>query len=225
MWYLSALFFWRLMTPVFMRMPAPRDGIAVVVSLLAGLNAGDTLDTARIFGLLPFFVLGLQMREGAWQRLRRPGRAVGVAVLGRMLSCPVHRPAGSNRVVLLPVPLRRAGARRPCARWRSGCSCSAAGCSAPSFFALVPTRRGLVQAMGAATLVVYLFHGFVVLGRLRRLRLDHQHRCSRSSSPLRRVGLALPLAAPPVAKVLKVAVDPLGWLEQRRQALTAPRSD
>src|SRR3954451_21948449 len=58
MWYLSALFFWRLLTPVFTRLPtAVAIAVAVATSLVAGLYAGDTLDMARVLGLLPFFVL------------------------------------------------------------------------------------------------------------------------------------------------------------------------
>ena len=57
MWYLSAMFFWRLMTPIFKRMPG-KVVVAVAISLLAGLYANDIFDNARIFGLLPFFVLG-----------------------------------------------------------------------------------------------------------------------------------------------------------------------
>jgi fucose 4-O-acetylase-like acetyltransferase len=58
LWYLSALFFWRLLTPVF----RPMWGglvVAIGISLVAGLKAGDTLDLARVLGLLPFFVMGL----------------------------------------------------------------------------------------------------------------------------------------------------------------------
>ncbi len=81
MWYLSALFFWRLMTPIFKRMPA-KVVVAVAISLLAGLYANDILDNARIFGLLPFFVLGLKMHEGHWSLLRtRRARWYGAAVL------------------------------------------------------------------------------------------------------------------------------------------------
>ena len=69
MWYLSALFFWRLMTPVFKRLPA-KVVVAVAISLLAGLYATNLLDNARIFGMLPFFVLGLKMHEGHWNLLR-----------------------------------------------------------------------------------------------------------------------------------------------------------
>ena len=81
MWYLSALFFWRLMTPILKRMPG-KVVVAVVISLLAGLYANDILDNARIFGLLPFFVLGLKMHEGHWNLLRaRRARWYGFAVL------------------------------------------------------------------------------------------------------------------------------------------------
>ena len=59
MWYLSALFFWRLVTPIF-RPSAARLVVAVASAWSVGLWVGDTLDMARILGLLPFFVLGLK---------------------------------------------------------------------------------------------------------------------------------------------------------------------
>ena len=52
MWYLAALFCWRMLTPILTRLPAALP-VAVVVSLVAGLYAGDTLDLARVLGLLP----------------------------------------------------------------------------------------------------------------------------------------------------------------------------
>ena len=73
MWYLSALFFWRLLTPFFTRLPtAVALTVAVTVSLVAGLYAGDTLDMARVLGLLPFFVLGLTATPERLERLRAP---------------------------------------------------------------------------------------------------------------------------------------------------------
>ena len=64
MWYLAALFFWRLLTPIFTPMPGGLLA-SVGVSLAAGLYFSDTLDLARVFGLLPFFVLGPQGHPGA----------------------------------------------------------------------------------------------------------------------------------------------------------------
>ena len=81
MWYLAALFFWRLATPVLKRIPG-KVVVAVAISLLAGIYANDILDSARILGLLPFFVLGLKMHEGHWNLLRaRRARWYGFAVL------------------------------------------------------------------------------------------------------------------------------------------------
>ena len=40
-----------------------------MTSLVAGLYAGDTLDMARVLGLLPFFVLGLTATKERLERL------------------------------------------------------------------------------------------------------------------------------------------------------------
>lgn len=89
---------------------------------------------------------------------------------------------------------------------------------AVSFLALVPPRSSWFTRLGAATLVVYLFHGFFVksaeyagvggafegrpwlgLGVLTTLA----------------VALALALAAPRVARRLNLVVDPVGSFRRR----------
>lgn len=230
MWYLSALFFWRLLAPAFLRMPkAVALGVAVVVSLLAGLWAGDTFDVARILGLLPFFVLGLTLTDAQWG-WARARRAVPYALAGAVVVLVVTRftdswiatewyyyrsrydaldpndlKAASIRAVLLTVGL----------------------VGAASFFALVPRGRSWFSTLGAATLVVYLFHGFVVLTAQYEGFPDWAAEHVAASFALTTaaaVCLALVLAAPPVARVLNVAVDPVGWLERRRPD-RAPRSE
>jgi fucose 4-O-acetylase-like acetyltransferase len=219
MWYLSALFFWRLMTPVFLRVRA-KVAVAVLLSLAAGLWAGDLFDMARIFGLLPFFVLGLKMHPGHWTMLRAPrARVYAVAafavlfVLARfgqdwiatewlyyrsrydiLDSDPVR--AATIRMVLLLVGLT----------------------GALAFFALVPKTRSWFSTLGAATLVVYLFHGFPVLavkyGAYPGWAADHFW----LALPLTTLGalvVALTLAAPAVARRLNVLVDPIGAIERR----------
>jgi fucose 4-O-acetylase-like acetyltransferase len=82
MWYLAALFFWRLLTPPFRRASYAAIPIAVVVSLVAGIRATDWLDLARVLGLLPFFVIGISLRKEHFEVLhRRWVRVAGVAVL------------------------------------------------------------------------------------------------------------------------------------------------
>jgi fucose 4-O-acetylase-like acetyltransferase len=225
MWYLSALFFWRLMTPAFLRLSKPVAlGLAVVISLVAGLAAGNILDLARILGLLPFFVLGLVLsdREWGWLRSRKAAllALLGVAVVllfTRFTDSwiatewyyyrsrydalePNDLEAASIRALLLLVGL----------------------VGAVSCFALVPRGRSWFSTLGAATLVVYLFHGFFVLSVRYEGFPDWADRHVTSSFLLTTgaaVLLALVLAAPPVARTLNAFVDPIGWLGRRRRRL------
>ena len=115
MWYLSALFFWRLLTPLFTRMPAVvAIAGAVAISLVAGLYAGDTLDMARVLGLLPFFVLGLTATKERLERLREPWvRNVALLVfLAIAVVTTWTDQLAADRVALLPLAVRRAGRRR-----------------------------------------------------------------------------------------------------------------
>ena len=230
MWYLSALFFWRLMAPAFLALPKPAAlSLAVVISLLAGLKAGDTLDVARILGLLPFFVLGLTLsdREWGWARSRR---AVPYAVAGLVAILVLTRFTDSwiatewyyyrsRYDALDPNNLKAAGIR--------AVLLATGLVGAVSCFALVPRARSWFSTLGAATLVVYLFHGFFVLSAKYEgfpdWTADHVV-LSFVITTVAGVALALLLAAPPVARTLHTAVDPIGWLNRRRRAL-APRSE
>jgi fucose 4-O-acetylase-like acetyltransferase len=218
MWYLSALFFWRLLTPVF----RPLWGgvaIAVVISLVAGLRAGDTLDMARVLGLLPFFVMGLKATPERLELLRTRRVQVAAAltlVAIFFLAMGTDRwastewlyyrsqygelEASDTRAFLTRAVLLLVGTL-----------------GAWSFLALVPRINGWFTRMGAWTLVVYLFHGFVVKsaeyagwpGWAR----DHQG-ASLVLTTVGAAGLALLLAWGPVAKRLNNVVDPLGYAER-----------
>ena len=225
MWYLSALFFWRLMTPAFLRLSKPVAlGLAVVISLTAGVWAGNILDMARIFGLLPFFVLGLVLseREWGWVRSRRAALLAGVGVVAVLV---FTRYAGGwlatewyyyrSRYDALESSDLEAAAIR--AMLLVVGLVGAASC-----FALVPRARTWFSTLGAATLVVYLFHGFFVLTAQYEGFPDWADQHVITSfvvTTTAAVTLALVLASPPVARVLNVAVDPIGWLERRRKAL------
>jgi fucose 4-O-acetylase-like acetyltransferase len=89
---------------------------------------------------------------------------------------------------------------------------------AAAAFALVPRGRSWFSTLGAATIVVYLFHGFFVL--LARYRgypdwAGAHPVAGFAIATVSAIGLALLLAAPPVARRLNVAVDPLGALQRR----------
>jgi fucose 4-O-acetylase-like acetyltransferase len=85
-----------------------------------------------------------------------------------------------------------------------------------SFMALVPRAGGWFTRMGAATLVVYLFHGFFVKGAEYAGYMgwaDGHVAMSLVVTTLAAAVLALLLAWPPVARVLNHAVDPFGTAE------------
>ena len=221
MWYLSAMFFWRLLTPVFKRMPG-KVVVAVAISLLAGLYASDVLDNARIFGLLPFFVLGLKMHEGHWNMLRtRRARWYGVAAL--LAIFVLTRFSGgwietewlyyrTRYDALDPNNLRAITIRM---------SLLLVGLvGAFAFFSVVPRTRTWFSALGGATLVVYLFHGFVVLSAefagFPGWATAHVA-VAFALTTTAAISVALILAWAPVSTRLNVLVDPVGALKRKRR--------
>lgn len=219
MWYLAALFFWRLMTPIFVPL---RGGlvVAVALSLAAGLWAGDTLDLARVFGLLPFFVMGLKATPERLERLRgTPQRVTAVVVLAviAVLSAYIDRWASTEWLYYralygeLEVSDTRAFLTRAALL-----VIGTAG--AWAFLALTPRRDGWFARMGVFTLVVYLFHGFVVKGADYAGYdgwADAHPEVALALTSVLAVALSLLLAHPRVGERLSVLVDPLGYGQRR----------
>ncbi len=225
LWYLSALFFWRLMTPIFRPMWGG-VGVALLLSLLAGLWLGDTLDLARVFGLLPFFVLGLKATPEHLERLRATWAKLagvlvlaGIAVLTRFTddiaatewlyyrSRYEELDASDAEALVIRLAVLAIGALGTFA-----------------FMALVPRVGGWFARMGAYTLVVYLFHGFVVKGvsytDFPGWALGHPDLALvlvTAGSLL----LALLLAWRPLASRLQEVVDPFGYAERHARHAVA----
>lgn len=225
MWYLSALFFWRLLTPIFKPMWGGL-AVAVGISLVAGLRAGDTLDLARVLGLLPFFVMGLkatperlEMMRGRWSL---KAIAVGVLVGIFVLTTWTDRWANTEWFYYRARydELGTSDARAMLTR-ATVLVIGALGTWA--FLALVPRLNGWFTRMGAWTLVVYLFHGFAVKGAsyagFGGWASNHA-----TTALLLTTGAAvlttLLLAWTPLASRLNTVVDPFGVAERHvREAL------
>lgn len=219
MWYLSALFFWRLLTPVFKAIPAAVV-VALAVSLVAGLVAGNTLDAARVLGLLPFFVMGLHATPERLEVLRRaPVRCAAVVVLAAIfvLSAFTDQLARTEwlyyrtRYGELDVSDPQAIAIR------SGLLVVGT-LGALAFLALVPRVGGWFTRLGEMTLVVYLFHGFVIKGAqyagYQEWAADHPA-TALVVTTLWAAALSLLLAWRPLAGILQHLVDPLGYAQGR----------
>jgi fucose 4-O-acetylase-like acetyltransferase len=220
MWFLAALFLWRLATPLLKASPAPLV-LAVSVSLLGGVPPGDILDLGRVTGMLPFFVLGLVARPEHVELLRsRPARRAGAVVLAAAFAL---------------APFVDGHLRTEWFYWRSGYDAMGVSFAEGSLLrlgliavstlvalaalSLVPRRSGWFTTLGGATMTVYLFHGFFVRAAEYTGVLEWA-----SSAPwagllattAASVVLAPTLAAPPVARRLGVLVDPVGAYRRSR---------
>lgn len=221
MWYLCVLFFWRLATPLLKRhwlfIPA-----SVVVALLGGLLDELWFCLPRILGMLPFFVIGLHLERQHLHALTRwPVRVAAVAGLLWIWQFAADTDEWARSAFLyydsgyeaLGFPDGEAMMIRATvmAVGLLGTACA---------LALVPRRASVLSRMGSATLVVYLFHGFVVryaeyAGWLEPLADDAWTSLAAATGGA--LALSLLLAAPPVARWLTWAVDPVGSVRRARR--------
>lgn len=165
LWFLPALIAWRLLTPLL----RPLWGavvVAVGVSLAAGLIGHDTArygDLARILGFLPFFVLGLKATPErlTWLRGRLPA-ALGVLAFAGigLLAFRFDGWIESGFLYFRPYDVMGEGDGRSIGLRLAVLAIGAVGTMA--FLALVPAVDGWFTRIGAATMVVYLVHGFCV---------------------------------------------------------------
>jgi fucose 4-O-acetylase-like acetyltransferase len=224
MWYLSALFFWRLGTPVFKALPTYAAlPLAVAISLVGGMVGGSTFDLFRICGLLPFFVLGLKAGSERLERLREPwvrNLAVLTFLAIAVATTWMDQLVGSTDWLYYSYGYRGLGVSDLHGVVQRACLLVVGLLGALAFFALVPRNRGWFTRMGAATLVVYLFHGFFIKSA------DYAGYEGWAQShgaiallvtTLAAATLAMLLAWPPVARVLNHAVDPFGSAEHQVQ--------
>ncbi|MET7319357.1 acyltransferase family protein [Streptomyces sp. NPDC005549] len=222
LWFLCALFVWRLTTPIWqtVRWPLP---IALGIAALASVtpSVGNDLNMQRVLQFLPCFVLGLVLRPEHFQLVRR--RAV------RILSVPVV--AAALVIAWWSVPrmetgwfYRNAAMQDTGAPWWSGPVLTLAlfGCSVvltACFFAWVPGRRMWFTALGAGTIYGYLLHGFLVKEGTYTGWFQH----SFLDQPLGEIGLTVLgagavtlLCTKPVQRVLRYVVEPkMDWAFKR----------
>ena len=230
MWYLIVLLMWRLITPILKRhwlfLP-----LSVIVSLIGGIWDTEALMIPRFLGLLPFFVLGLHLKprhlqhlDDVWVKLAAVPMLVGIGIMA------VYTDAWTESALLwydtgyseIPIESEFVFQTRLTVMMVGLLGAFAA-------MSLVPRRSlGWFTTMGTATMVVYLFHGFVIktvkaLGWPEFTTLYPV--LGLVLTILGSICLTLVLASPPVRRVLEPFTNPLGWLEARRsRASKAPTS-
>ena len=223
LWFLLALALFRVVLPylALLRWPLLWAVIASVgVGYLA--NVDSTFSLSRAIGILPFFVLGWQLRQWGlvdrWNRLGATAWAVrlgAVGVLGAWLAVAATHVADFREFTLhqwffyddsypaLGEPMWWAGLLR------LGLILLAVLLSA-AFFALVPRRETFFSAFGQATMYVYLLHSFVLypIRESGVLRDDHSSATWLLTMVFASAAIAVALASPLVRRVFRPLVEP-----------------
>ncbi|WP_432103761.1 acyltransferase family protein [Streptomyces sp. bgisy091] len=218
LWFLPALFLWRLTTPFWQTVRWPVV-LSLVIAAMGAVtsNIGGDLQLQRILQFLPFYVLGLQLRPAHFDLVRtRAARIASVPV------CLVALAAAYWAVPRTTTSwfFRRYGAEQLGApAWVGApvtlllflCAVVLSAC----FLAWVPKRQMWMTALGAGTLYGYLLHGFVIKAAVKW----DLFQADLFSTPAGRVLVSLVAAAvvtalctAPVRRVLRPVVEPrLGW--------------
>jgi fucose 4-O-acetylase-like acetyltransferase len=222
LWFLPALFLWRLTTPFWrtVRWPVPVSlAVAAIASVSTGV--GGDLQFQRVLQFLPFFVLGLHLRADHFARVRRRSvriAAVPVCALALVVSYwavpkmstswffrnssahDVGSPAWMGPVMTLVLFV--------VALVLSAC-----------FLSWVPGRRLWISGLGAGTIYGYLLHGFVIRGAF----YEGWYNRVLFTTPLGEAAVTLTAAAvvtllctAPVRRVFRCVVEPrMAWAARR----------
>lgn len=169
MWFLAALLCWRLLAPLVSRLPGSvAIGLAVALSLAWGaipVPEAELFALSRVFGLLPFFVLGLVLDPSQLRRLHTPvvrRAAVGLLAVGAVVAWALAPLVNHDWLYWRPMYDDLGVGPLEGVLYRSLALLAALLLSA-AFLAVIPDRRLWFTDLGARTMYVYLLHGLVVL--------------------------------------------------------------
>jgi fucose 4-O-acetylase-like acetyltransferase len=230
LWFLLALAAFRIALPYLVLLRWPLLW-AVLLSVAIGYSPGvdSTFSLARTIGILPFFVLGWQLRQWHladwWMRLRWqvwPVRAAALAVfaawltvviveIGPFRDLSVHWFFYDDSYSGLDAQVWWAGFVRLGLIVLAVILCAA-------FFALIPRRQTIFTIFGQATLYVYLLHSFVLypIRESGVLKNDHASAEWLLTMVFASVAIVIALSSPIVRRVFRPLIEPKPrWLFTR----------
>jgi fucose 4-O-acetylase-like acetyltransferase len=235
LWFLIALAIWRLVLPYLAMLKFPFL-ISVLVSFVSGYasSADDTLSLARVAALLPFFVLGWELRRRSqyarwWIAARRaivwPVRAVAAALLvgagvTMYFGIDAWRDLLVRRFLLFDEEYSSFGYDQWWAGFVRLVVIALALIMTFAVLVLVPRRHTFFTEWGSATMYIYLLHPFF-LYPLRESGWLEDH----STVPVLvgmvalSIAVAVLLSQGFVRKALRPLVEPRAkWLFHHRRA-------
>ncbi|MFD8730229.1 acyltransferase family protein [Streptomyces sp. NPDC059611] len=167
LWFLPALFFWRLSTPVWQAVRAPVL-VALAIAAVATVSpaADGSLPIQRTLQFLPFYVLGLRLGPQHFALVRRTWvRVVSVPVfaLGLLVAYWLVPRTSTSWFFR-----KNSTVEMDSAEWTGPMATlllfAAAIVLGACFLAWVPQGHSWMTALGKCTLYGYLLHGFVIRG-------------------------------------------------------------
>jgi fucose 4-O-acetylase-like acetyltransferase len=217
LWFLPALFIWRMLAPLFAQLRGAVV-IAIVVSLSAGAATvlGHALSLDRVAGMLPFFVLGVWLGRG--RLAYRPSPLVRLTAVAVLIAAVPMAYLVASRLSNLWVYWNRAYQRLGVEMTEGvliRLGLMAVGLAMTwAIMMLAPRRQTFLTGWGANSMYPYLLHGFVVLA-FAWSPLDNQ--VDNIPALLVLIGAVVALvwitASRPVVWALRPLVSPpVGWL-------------
>ncbi|GAB3681514.1 hypothetical protein GCM10027589_51510 [Actinocorallia lasiicapitis] len=221
MWFICSLVIWRASVSFWQKVRWPL-ALAVLVSVTAGFfPLPGEFDLHRTVGFLPFFVLGLCLKPSHFELLKERGVRIGGAALLAAVALGMWLWSREFPVAWFwyADTYRELGhGRLEGAALRLGLLALAA-VVAFAFLAVVPRRRTWFTGLGQYTLYVYLLHGFVIYAaKYSGLFAEKWTRTVHGALLLSVAAtvLAVVLAQPAVARILKPVVEPdVKWAFRR----------
>jgi fucose 4-O-acetylase-like acetyltransferase len=231
LWFLPALAAWRLLTPLLLNLRAP-----VAISVVLGLGVGmldrvaSDFTLSRIFAFAPFFVLGAVTTP---ERLRKLTgtlpRIAGATTLVSSLAVVgfFHDRIGSPAAILWNEGYEGQGLSTAEGMGLRLALYAVSLALLLSVLSVVPTRRTWLTSIGAASLYVYLLHGFLVRGASASGALDHvEGLLDLAVLIVLTAGVCLLLGSPIARRCWRPVVEPrLTWLLRPDDPTPAPTPD
>lgn len=221
-WFMLALFLWRLSTPVWqqIRWSLPLSVVIALISYTGPLSS--QLDMHRVFGLAPFYVLGLCLRKEHFEYLRRQWVRVAGAVTLLVTFLAMFYVKDHMNYLWLFWQFSNNGLDVDEITGTLGhlAMMVAGAILVFAFLALVPRRRSWYTALGTTTIYAYLLHGFLVK-YFQYMRWDEVSWLQNPAGLLLVIvgaaAIATMLCTPPVVRAMHWAVEPkMDWVFARR---------
>ncbi|GAA4186457.1 acyltransferase family protein [Gryllotalpicola kribbensis] len=235
LWFLIALAIWRLVLPYLAMLKFPFL-ISVLVSFVSGYasSADDTLSLARVAALLPFFVLGWELRRRShyarwWIAARGavvwPVRAVAAALLvtagvTMYFGIDAWRDLLVRRFLLFDEEYSSFGYDQWWAGFVRLLVIALALVMTCAVLVLVPRRHTFFTEWGSATMYIYLLHTFFLYPiRESGWLEDHSNVPVLAGMVALSIAVSVLLSQPFIRKVFHPLVEPrVKWLFHQRRA-------